>query len=55
MQAAKNELQKQCYKMDQNSFTESIFEFCYFKLTKPNMFLELLYLKETPALAKTIG
>ena len=55
MQAAKDELQKQGYKMVQNGYTEGIFEFCYFELTEPNMLLELLYLKELPPPEKIIG
>lgn len=55
MQAAKDELQKQGYKMVQHGYTEGVFEFCYFELTKPNMLLELLYLNELPPPEKTIG
>ena len=55
MQSAKQELQKQGYKIVQNGYTEGVFEFCYFELTEPNMLLKLLYLKELPQSEKTIG
>lgn len=55
MQSAKEELKSQGYNMIQHGYTEGIFEFCYFELTKPNMVLELLYLKELPPPEKTIG
>ena len=55
MQAAKEELLGQGYKMIQNGYTEGVFEFCYIELTEPNLLLELLFLKELPPPEKTIG
>lgn len=55
LHAAKEELQKQGYKMIQNGYTEGFFEFCYFELTEPNILLELLYIKELPPPEQTIG
>ncbi|HRI86231.1 MAG TPA: VOC family protein [Ignavibacteria bacterium] len=55
MQSAKDELEKQGFKLIQHGYTEGVFEFCYFELTEPNMLLELLYLKELPPPEKTIG